>query len=58
MLGNPTLLCGSGGLGSLLSIDIMRALEKRLGRRLSTDLLLSAPSMEDMVEYIDKDLRG
>ena len=46
------------GLDSLLAIDITTALAKRLGRRLPTDLLLNAPSVEDIVDYIENDMFG
>jgi acyl carrier protein len=44
------------GLDSLLAIDITRALEKRLGNRLPGDLLLNAPSVEDIADYLDSNL--
>jgi acyl carrier protein len=44
------------GLDSLLAIDITRALEKRLGSRLPGDLLLNAPSVEDIAFYIENNL--
>jgi acyl transferase domain-containing protein/acyl carrier protein len=44
------------GLDSLLAIDITRALEKRFGSRLPGDLLLNAPSVEDITSYIENNL--
>ncbi|MBC7978283.1 MAG: SDR family oxidoreductase [Myxococcales bacterium] len=46
------------GLDSLLAIDITTALGKRLGCRLPTDLLLNAPSVEDIVDHIENDRFG
>ncbi len=43
------------GLDSLLAIDITTALGKRLGCRLPTDLLLNAPSVEDIVDHLQND---